>query len=82
MLINHQKRDSLYFHKNRNSLIEGHNIHEHVAIKRKKVLGYYPSECDALTDMAKKGYKLGDFVVHQCIPEEQEIAAKTTRSIF
>ena len=66
--------DDLYkwFDENRASIISNH-INECVLLKNKSVIGYYPDNESALADAEKKGLKMGEFLIQDCISNEDEI---------
>ena len=69
-----EKLDDLYkwFDKNRASIIANH-INECVLLKDKSVIGYYPDNESALADAENKGFAMGEFLIQDCITDEDEI---------
>ena len=66
--------DELYkwFDENRNSIIANH-INECVLLKDNSVIGYYPNNDSALADAEKRGFAMGEFLIQDCISNEDEI---------
>jgi len=66
--------DDLYkwFDQNRALIIANHK-NECVLLKDKSVIGYYPDNESALEDAEKKGFKIGEFLIQDCITNEDEI---------
>ena len=66
--------DDLYkwFDENRGSIIADH-LNECVLLKDKSVIGYYPNTDAALSDAEKNGFILGEFLIQDCITDEDEI---------
>lgn len=58
-----------YFKANQGELVKKYNS-KFLVIKDQKVQGIYDSEIDAYTD-AKKKFKLGTFLIQQCLPGEE-----------
>ena len=65
--------DALYkwFDENRDSIIANHS-NECVLLKENSVIGYYPNVEAALSAAQKNGYVMGDFLIQDCITEEEE----------
>ena len=65
--------DNLYkwFDENRASIIAAH-INECVLLKDNSVIGYYPNTEAALNDAEERGYVVGEFLIQNCITEEDE----------
>ncbi|MCL2809114.1 MAG: hypothetical protein FWD24_03485 [Treponema sp.] len=66
--------DDLYkwFDDNRDTIINNH-FNECVLLKDKSVIGYYPNTKAALSDAQKKGFLMGEFLIQDCIPDEEEV---------
>ena len=66
--------DDLYkwFDENRASIIANH-LNERVLLKDKSVIGYYPNTDAALSEAEKKGFIIGEFLIQDCITDEDEI---------
>jgi len=66
--------DDLYkwFDENRVSIIADH-LNECVLLKDKSVVGYYPNTDAALSDAEKNGFIIGEFLIQDCITDEDEI---------
>jgi hypothetical protein len=66
--------DDLYkwFDENRVSIIADH-LNECVLLKDKSVIGYYPNTDAALSDAEKNGFIVGEFLIQDCITDEDEI---------
>jgi len=66
--------DDLYkwFDENRVSIIADH-LNECVLLKDKSVVGYYPNNDAALSDAEKNGFIIGEFLIQDCITDEDEI---------
>jgi hypothetical protein len=66
--------DDLYkwFDENRVSIIADH-LNECVLLKDKSVIGYYPNTDAALSDAEKNGFIFGEFLIQDCITDEDEI---------
>jgi len=66
--------DDLYkwFDENRDSIITNH-LNERVLLKDKSVIGYYPNTDAALSEAEKKGFIIGEFLIQDCITDEDEI---------
>ena len=58
-----------YFQKNRKSIMKDHEK-EYAVIYNDVVKGYFSSDDEALGFCAKEGYKLGTFLIKQCVEEE------------
>jgi len=61
-----------WFDENRALIIANH-INECVLLKDNSVIGYYPDNEAALADAEKKGFKIGEFLIQDCITNEDEI---------
>jgi len=66
--------DDLYkwFDENRESIIVNH-LKECVLLKNNSVIGYYPNTIAALSAAQKDGLKMGEFLIQDCITDEEEI---------
>ena len=60
-----------WFDENRDSIIANHSD-ECVLLKDNSVIGYYPNVEAALSAAQKNGYIMGDFLIQDCITEEEE----------
>ena len=52
-----------------------------IVIRKEKVLGGYNTEDDAIRDMQKKGYQLGDFIV-QIVKENDGTNASFVSNVY
>ena len=66
--------DDLYkwFDENRDTIITNH-LDECVLLKNKSVIDYYPNTDAALSAAKKKGYIMGEFLIQDCITDDEEI---------
>ena len=66
--------DDLYkwFDENRETIIADH-LNKCVLLKDNSVIGYYPNNEAALSDAQKNGLKMGEFLIQDCITDEEEI---------
>ena len=66
--------DDLYkwFDQKREEIIACH-LNECVLLKDNAVIGYYPNTNAALLSAEKKGFRMGDFLIQDCITDEDEI---------
>ena len=66
--------DDLYiwFDENRKAIIADH-LNECVLLKDKSVIGYYPDTETALLAAQEKGFSLGEFLIQDCITDEEEL---------
>ena len=66
--------DNLYkwFDENRKEIISDH-LNEFVLLKNKSVIGYYPTNEAALSAAEEKGFIMGEFLIQDCISDEDEI---------
>jgi hypothetical protein len=66
--------DDLYkwFDENRDPIITNH-LNECVLLKDRSVIGYYPNTDAALSAAEKKGFIIGEFLIQDCITDEEEI---------
>jgi len=66
--------DDLYkwFDENRETIIADH-LNECVLLKDNSVIGYYPNNEAALSAAQKNGLKMGEFLIQDCITDEEEI---------
>lgn len=55
-----------YFEDNFSEITKGH-IGQYVVIKDCSVIGYYVDEFQAIEEMEKRGVKLGEYIVQQCL---------------
>ena len=60
-----------WFNENRDAIITNHE-EECVLLKDNSVIGYYPNIEAALSAAQKNGYVMGDFLIQDCITEEEE----------
>lgn len=61
----------LWFDKNRDSIIEGHE-NEFVLLANDTVIGYYHNMEAALTGAQKNNFKVGSFLIQRCITKEDD----------
>jgi len=66
--------DDLYkwFDENREKIIANH-LNECVLLKDYSVIGYYPNTEIALLVAEKKGFIMGEFLIQDCVTEEEEM---------
>ena len=66
--------DDLYkwFDEKRETIITDH-LNECVLLKDNSVIGYYPNTDAALSAAQKNGFKMGEFLIQDCITDEEEI---------
>ena len=66
--------DDLYkwFDEKRETIIANH-LNECVLLKDNSVISYYPNTGTALAAAQKKGFKMGEFLIQDCITDEEEI---------
>lgn len=60
-----------WFDRNRNSIIENH-YNEYVLIHNQSIVDYFKTEQGGLVYAEKNNIQLGDFVLQQCITEQEE----------
>jgi len=60
-----------WFDENRDTIIANH-LNECVLLKDNTVIGYYPNTEAALSAAQKKGFELGEFLIQDCITNEEE----------
>jgi len=60
-----------WFDENRDTIINNH-LNECVLLKDKTVIGYYPNTEAALSAAQKNGFIMGEFLVQDCITNEEE----------
>ena len=60
-----------WFNENRESIIAGHSG-ECVLLKENTAIGYYPNADAALAAAEKKGFSMGDFLIQDCVSDEEE----------
>lgn len=76
-----QRDNFKYFESNRASLVQKYS-NKFVVINNGQVVGAYKTEKDAYDD-ASKIFKLGSFLIQQCVPEiDERVAVFHTRAIF
>jgi len=65
--------DDLYiwFDDNRDAIISGHRG-KHVLVKNNTVVAYFQSEREALECAKESGFPMGEFLIQQCIPKDEE----------
>jgi hypothetical protein len=65
-------RDDYEFYKDhKDEFLEKYNG-KYLLIHAKELIGVYETETEALQDAVDKGYQPGKFLVHHCIPEEEQ----------
>ena len=66
--------DDLYkwFDEKRETIIVDH-LNECVLLKDNSVIGYYPDADTALSAAQQNGFKMGEFLIQDCITDEEEI---------
>jgi len=74
--------DDLYkwFDENRVSIIANH-LNECVLLKNKSVIGYYPNTEAALSAAEKKGVVIGEFLIQDCITDEEEMMLYNNQAV-
>jgi hypothetical protein len=60
-----------WFDENRDSIIQDHET-EYVLLTENRVMGYFPNEMFALEHAKKTGLVMGDFLIQECIPKDEE----------
>jgi hypothetical protein len=60
-----------WFDENRNSIIDSH-LNECVLLKDNSVIGYYPDTDAALSAAQKNNFLMGEFLIQDCITDEDE----------
>ena len=60
-----------WFDENRDTIIANH-LNECVLLKNNTVVGYYPNTETALSAAQKKGFVMGEFLIQDCITNEEE----------
>jgi hypothetical protein len=70
-----------WFDSNRDDIISGHDEDECVLLKDASVVGYYPNTQAALSAARKSGFILGDFLIQDCIPHEQDCITYYNRAV-
>jgi len=60
-----------WFDENRDAIIANH-LNECVLLKDNTVVGYYPNTETALLAAQKKGFVMGEFLIQDCITNEEE----------
>jgi hypothetical protein len=65
--------DDLYkwFDKNRDNINKGHEG-DHVLLKNNSVIAYFSEESEALEYARKSGYKMGEFLIQECVSKDEE----------
>jgi hypothetical protein len=65
--------DNLYrwFDENRVSIIKGYEG-QHVLLKDDVVISYFHDDNKALEYAQKSGFSMGEFLIQECIPKEEE----------
>ena len=66
--------DDLYkwFDEKRETIIADH-LNECVLLKDNSVIGYYPNTDAALSAALRNSFKMGEFLIQDCITDEEEI---------
>lgn len=67
------KLNDLYkwFDENRDTIIANH-LNECALVKDNTVIGYYPNTDAALSAAQKNGFVMGEFLIQDCITDEEE----------
>lgn len=79
--MDNQVNDYKFFEENRAKLVTAYP-NKFVVIADEEVVGVFDSEEEAYDDSVGK-YKLGTFLIQQCIPaKEEEVAVFHTKAIF
>jgi len=60
-----------WFDENRDRIIKSH-LNECVLLKDNAVIGYYPNTEAALSAAKKNGFIMGEFLIQDCITNEEE----------
>ena len=60
-----------WFDENRDIIIKSH-LNECVLLKNNAVIGYYPNTEAALSVVQKNGFIMGEFLIQDCITNEEE----------
>ena len=61
----------IWFDENRDTIINGHEGC-HVLLKDNTVICYSNNETEALDYARKMGFKMGDFLIQECVSKEDE----------
>ena len=72
--------DFNFFKEQRENLVKEH-YNEYVAIKNKKIEGFFPSETEALTQLLSNGYALGSFLVQKCVSQAESMVSYCTMRV-
>jgi len=74
--------DDLYkwFDENRETIIADHSG-ECVLLKDSSIIGYYPNTEAALSAAQKNGFSMGDFLVQDCITDEEDTMVYYNRAV-
>ena len=72
---------NLYFLKNRDRIVKN-NIGKYAVIYDEKVEGYFTSDKEAISFCSKKGFKLGEFIIKQCLDQKDEVQRFYSRVCF
>ena len=63
-----------YYIENQNELVKNHN-NEIIVVQDGKYIGTFNSKTEAMTEMLKRGYVPGTFMVIMCTPGDEEYTA-------
>jgi len=64
--------NAIWFDANRNDLLTLYRG-KYVAVADMQVLGAYDDQVDGVCAMLEGGHEPGTFIVHHCIPKEEEV---------
>ena len=70
-----------WFDENRDTIINNH-LNECVLLKDNTVIGYYPNTEAALSAAQKKGFELGEFLIQDCITNEEETMIYNNQAVY
>lgn len=74
------EKEYAFFEKNRENFVKQHKD-EYVLIKDEEIIGFFKDRQKALEEASKK-YKLGTFLIHQCVGKNDEIHRFHSRVSF
>jgi len=70
-----------WFDENRDIIIKSH-LNECVLLKNNAVIGYYPNTEAALSVVQKNGFIMGEFLIQDCITNEEETMIYNNQAVF
>ena len=69
-----------WFDENRDTIIYNH-LNECVLLKDNTVIGYYPDTEAALSNAQKNGFVMGEFLIQDCITNEEETMIYNSQAV-